>query len=97
MNSINFNKRISGKKQLGQGMTEYIIIVALVAIGAIGVYNLFGKTVRDQTTAMAYGLAGDRANSTAQSNAAETDANNSRTEADTAQGLSNFGQNAQNQ
>jgi Flp pilus assembly pilin Flp len=84
MSISKFNKRISGKKQLGQGMTEYIIIVALVAIGAIGVYNLFGKTVRDQTTAMAYGLAGDRAN-------------NSRTEADTAQGLSNFGQNAQNQ
>ena len=32
MNSIKFNKRIGGKKQLGQGMTEYIIIVALVAI-----------------------------------------------------------------
>ena len=30
----------------GQGMTEYIIIVALIAIAAIGVYSFFGQTVR---------------------------------------------------
>ncbi|MFT5047476.1 MAG: Flp pilus assembly pilin Flp, partial [Porticoccaceae bacterium] len=29
-------------KQLGQGMTEYIIIVALIAIAAIAVYGFFG-------------------------------------------------------
>ena len=32
--------------QRGQGMTEYIIIVALIAIAAIGVYSFFGQTVR---------------------------------------------------
>ncbi len=35
-------------RQKGQGMTEYIIIVALVAIAAIGVYTAFGHTVRGQ-------------------------------------------------
>jgi hypothetical protein len=98
MNGSKFNKRIGGKKQLGQGMTEYIIIVALVAIGAIGVYNLFGKTVRDQTSAMACGLAGNQACSTQQSNTANTtDATGAVQEADAAQGLQNFGQNSRNQ
>ena len=30
----------------GQGMTEYIIIVALIAIAAIGVVSLFGDNIR---------------------------------------------------
>jgi Flp pilus assembly pilin Flp len=95
MNS-KFNKRIGGRKQLGQGMTEYIIIVALVAIGAIGVYNLFGKTVRDQTSAVACGLAGNQGCSTTQSTTAGTDATTAQTAADQTQGLTNFGQNSQN-
>jgi len=33
------------RRALGQGMTEYIIIVALIAMAAIGVYNLFGQSV----------------------------------------------------
>ena len=32
--------------QRGQGMTEYIIIVALMAVAAIAVYQYFGKTKR---------------------------------------------------
>ncbi len=98
MNSTRLNKRIGGRKsQRGQGMTEYIIIVALVAIGAIGVYNLFGKTVRDQTSAMACGLAGNQGCSTGQSNTAGTDATSAQTQADQTQGLTNFGQNTRNQ
>lgn len=85
------------RNQRGQGMTEYIIIVALVAIGAIGVYNLFGKTVRDQTSAMACALAGNSDCSTQQSGTAGTDATNDQTEADKTQGLTNFGQNSKNQ
>jgi len=45
--------------QSGQGMTEYIIIVALVAVAAIAVYQLFGQVVRSQTAAMAKELAGE--------------------------------------
>ena len=36
------------KQQKGQGMTEYIIIVALIAVSAIGVYSLFGQTIRNR-------------------------------------------------
>ena len=45
-------------KQLGQGMTEYIIIVALIAIAAIAVYSIFGDVVRSQVGGMAEELAG---------------------------------------
>src|SRR5438067_1776691 len=45
--------------QHGQGMTEYIIIVALIAIAAIAVYQYFGNTVRNQTAAVANELAGN--------------------------------------
>jgi Tfp pilus assembly protein FimT len=48
-------------KQRGQGMTEYIIVVALVAIAAIGVYTAFGKTLRGQMAVTAQALAGNSA------------------------------------
>lgn len=51
-------KSMQKNKQLGQGMTEYIIIVALIAIAAITVYNLFGDTVRGQVGTMAAELGG---------------------------------------
>lgn len=47
--------------QRGQGMTEYIIIVALVAVAAIGVYQFFGQTVRGQTAGIAAEIAGQSA------------------------------------
>src|ERR1700736_6230708 len=59
MSSIKFNKRFGGKKQLGQGMTEYIIIVALVAIAAIGVYSAFVRTLQDEVAQITNGVAGD--------------------------------------
>ena len=54
-----FDKRLSGRRlQRGQGMTEYIIIVALVAIAAIAVYSFFGRAVRGQMAAITSQLAG---------------------------------------
>jgi len=50
---------IQRKKITGQGMTEYIIIVALIAIAAIAVYSIFGKTVRTQVGNMTKELAGE--------------------------------------
>ena len=72
-------------KQLGQGMTEYIIIVALIAIAAIAVYTLFGQTVREQTAGMAAELSGQSA-STAIGNA-QTAATSTQTEASKTKGL----------
>ena len=56
--------------QRGQGMTEYIIVVALVAISAIAVFQLFGQTLRSQTAAIARELAGE--DGTAESDAARS-------------------------
>jgi type II secretory pathway pseudopilin PulG len=42
-------------------MMEYIIIVALIAVSAIGVYAMFGKTVRNQTAGLANEVAGKKA------------------------------------
>lgn len=47
--------------QFGQGMTEYIIVVALIAVAAIGVYQFFGQTVRSQTAGIAAEIAGQSA------------------------------------
>jgi Flp pilus assembly pilin Flp len=49
------------RREHGQGMTEYIIVVALIAIAAIGVYTAFGKTVRGQMAVTAQALAGNSA------------------------------------
>lgn len=49
-------------KQRGQGMMEYVIIVALIAVAAIGVYSMFGKTVRNQTAGLAKEIAGKNSN-----------------------------------
>lgn len=57
-------------KQRGQGMTEYIVIVALVAVAAIAVYQSFGRVIRAQTAAIANELAGE-SSSTAMSNASK--------------------------
>jgi Tfp pilus assembly protein FimT len=53
------NKAVGAQR--GQGMTEYIIVVALIAVAAIGVYTAFGKTVRGQMAVTAQALAGKSA------------------------------------
>ena len=35
-------------KQIGQGMTEYIIIVALIAIAGIGAFTFFSDGMKEQ-------------------------------------------------
>ncbi len=52
------NKKKALKKARGQGMTEYIIIVALIAIAAIGVITLFGDNIRKLFGSSANALAG---------------------------------------
>ena len=55
--------RQARRRMAGQGMTEYIIIVALVAIAAIGVYSAFGDIVRGQASVAAVALSGEHAQS----------------------------------
>jgi Flp pilus assembly pilin Flp len=47
------------RSERGQGMTEYIIIVALIAIAAIGVVTVFGQDIRELFGASTRALAGD--------------------------------------
>ncbi len=48
-------------RQRGQGMTEYIIITALIAIAAIAAVTYFGHTARAQIGGMAQELSGHSA------------------------------------
>ncbi|VCU71514.1 hypothetical protein PIGHUM_03599 [Pigmentiphaga humi] len=72
-------------------MVEYVVIVALVAVAAIAVYQLFGQVVRSQTAAMARELAGE--DGSAESRAAQTAAKSARSQA-SARSLKSFTGNA---
>jgi Tfp pilus assembly protein FimT len=76
--------------QRGQGMTEYIIVVALVAIAAIGVYTAFGKTVRGQMAVTAQALAGNAADQARSE--ANTGGQDATTQAQRSVQLDNFDQ-----
>jgi Flp pilus assembly pilin Flp len=50
------------RSQKGQGMSEYLIIVALIAIAAIGVVTVFGRDIRELFSTTTDSLAGNQAN-----------------------------------
>jgi pilus assembly protein Flp/PilA len=58
MNHLRIHKQSFRIRQRGQGMTEYIIITALIAIAAIAAVTYFGHVVRAQVGAMAHELSG---------------------------------------
>lgn len=74
----------------GQGMTEYIIIVALIAIAAIAVYTLFGKTVRSQVGGMAAELGGDSSAASAAIGAAKSAGGEAAVAGQADKGLSDY-------
>lgn len=74
-------------KQKGQGMVEYIIIVALIAIAAIAAYSFFGQTIRSQVAGMAQDLSGTENKGTA---AAGESAAGAQKQADKDIGLGNY-------
>lgn len=69
------------RSEEGQGMTEYIIIVALIAIAAIAVVTVFGNNLRNLFSASANALAGSET---------ATNAGNSQTQVQR-KSLGNFG------
>lgn len=75
-------------RQLGQGMTEYIIIVALIAVAAIGVYSMFGQTIRGQVSGLAGEVAGTGA--AAGKATAAGAAANAQTKAAESKGMSSY-------
>lgn len=82
-NTAGFRPRLRG-----QGMTEYIIIVALLAVAAIGVYSLLGQTLRNQTAGLALELSGQDAG--AAINNAQANANNAQAGANQRKGLDTY-------
>ncbi len=51
----------SRSAQRGQGMSEYIIITALVAVAGIGLFAAFGDVLRNQMAGMSREMAGQSA------------------------------------
>jgi pilus assembly protein Flp/PilA len=84
------HRRLRGR-QAGQGMTEYIIIVALIAIAAIGAVTFFGGTVRGQVAGMAKELSGQDA--AQMINRAKNQAGKAEAQANKNKGLSSYNDN----
>lgn len=78
----------SRRRCTGQGMTEYVIIVALVAVAAIGIYTLFGQTLRNQTAGLALEVSGQDAGNAI--GAAQSNAVNADIRANQRRGLDNY-------
>jgi hypothetical protein len=78
-------------RQLGQGMTEYIIIVAVIGIASIVVYTLFGDVLRNQTAAASMALSGESGDS--QMSSARNTALAAGMEAGVGRDMKNFAEN----
>lgn len=55
---MNLKNRKSYRNRRGQGLTEYVIVVALVAIAAIGIVNIFGNQLRNQFSTIITAMSG---------------------------------------
>jgi type IV pilus assembly protein PilA len=87
-------QRRQKSQQHGQGMTEYIIIVALIAVAAIAVYQLFGATVRNQTAGVAMEVAGKDGKPAIDAAAAAAQKSADRAKQSDANSLSTYGNQA---
>lgn len=76
------------RRQRGQGMTEYIIITALIAIAAIAAVSYFGQTARSQIGGMASELSGKSATTSIQN--AQTASGKAVTEGTTQKGMATY-------
>lgn len=70
----------NAKNIRGQGMSEYLIIVGLIAVAGIGVMGLFGSSVQNQLGGMASAIGGGGQQSAGQQ-AAATAGNQAQTTA----------------
>jgi hypothetical protein len=84
------NRNSMKRRQLGQGMSEYIIITALVAVAGIGLFAAFGDTLSHQMAAMSQEMAGQAGDTNV--TAAATSAGEANTRANQSETLSNYHQ-----
>ena len=73
------------RRKSGQGMTEYIIVIAIIAIGAILIIGVFGKQIKNTFGRISKALSGEE----------EAAATVDITDAATADTLGNFEDGAQ--
>ncbi|MBI2026323.1 MAG: hypothetical protein HYS98_00685 [Deltaproteobacteria bacterium] len=57
---MNLKKSLNQK---GQGMTEYIILVALIAVAALGIVSILGHTITSKLSQITTALQGRSSNS----------------------------------
>ncbi len=94
MQTFKHSRKLSSKKIRGQGMSEYLIIVGLIAVAGIAAMGFMGSSVRTQLGGMAQELAGGNAASTI--TAAQTTAQDSIDQAQDTRSLNSYGgQNAE--
>jgi len=72
----------------GQGMTEYLVILGLIAIAAIAVFSFFGQTMRNQVAGMAQEVGGKTGS--AEVTKAQTAAGKASTNADINMNMSTY-------
>ena len=82
----------SRRSQRGQGMSEYLIITALIAVAAIGVFAFFGDAVTSQMSAMTQEIAGQQGDNSG----ADTAANSAVAQGQQVTTLDNYMDNGQN-
>ena len=86
------SRKLNAKKILGQGMSEYLIIVGLIAVAGIAVMGFMGGAVRHQVSGMAAEIAGNNGNNEIKN--AGSDATSASSAAAQKRSLSNYsGQN----
>ena len=81
-------KKMTFKKIKGQGLSEYLIIVALIAVAAIAVVGLFGGAAQNQVAGLAAEISGG--NGGAQITASQADATTASTQANTQNTLNDY-------
>ena len=77
-------------RQRGQGMSEYIIITALVAVAGIGLFAAFGDTLQSQMASMSMEMSGRSGSTNIQ--AAQASAATAQTRAAQVDSLANYNQ-----
>ncbi|MEI6165885.1 MAG: hypothetical protein WCS52_01695 [bacterium] len=55
---------MKNNRKSGQGMVEYIIIVAVIALAAIAIFGIFGDTIREKMGGAVKELGGTGTDST---------------------------------
>ena len=75
-------KSKSLKKKLGQNTAEYLIMLTLVAVGSIGLFSVFGKTLRHKISYVTAAISGETANFDAAKTSATAASGEAKTRSD---------------